>query len=101
MKEPLESKQVVSDLPDPTIEDTIPEWKELCDRITNVFKFFRTRQRVLAGEPLWNMSKGLLENEHLMEPWAFNIYQLIVSSAPGAAISAFLLLYSPFNQYAF
>jgi hypothetical protein len=70
----------------PSAGDVLPPYSEAVEHVTKLRQYFRTRQRVLAGEHLWDRSKAELQAAQLMEPWRFNVYQSVLSAAPAIVL---------------
>jgi len=60
---------------------------EPISRFKKLKKFWKTRDSVLAGVPLYEYSKAKLSQEGLMGPWEFNVTQSTLAGLPGSAIA--------------
>lgn len=63
--------------------DVIP----VLDKLKELKSFWRTRQAVLGGEALHELTKDELKQRELMGPWKFNIVQSTLSALPSVAIA--------------
>lgn len=88
MVKPNESSE--DEPPDPQLEDIFSPWKEFCDDRTKFFSYLRTRRAIRAGNALWDLSKEEIKANHWQEPWAFNLYQSVLSALP-ATLAIYLL----------
>src|SRR2546425_5252628 len=63
--------------------------------IEKLMSYFRTRRCVLRGEPLWALNKRDLESRGLMTPLKFNLFQSVLSAAPGTLLALLLVFFFP------
>lgn len=83
----------MSDAPDETktAKEDFEKSSELfepLERIKDFGKFWRTRQAVLSGEPLYKYPKKELDRRKLLGPWKFNIIQSSIAGLPSVFIIA-------------
>lgn len=70
--------------------DLFPPFGGVIESALKLRTFFRTRQRVLAGDALWSLSESEISGIQLMAPWKFLSYQGVLSgSSPWATIRIF------------
>lgn len=71
-----------------TVWDRIPLVRSLRD----IVRFFPTRQAVLQGEPLYNLSKAELKQRRFLGPWSFNAVESTLAGIPGLLLGIFALI---------
>jgi hypothetical protein len=67
---------------EPGFKELWPWASDKIDRASKIIRFYRTRQKILNGEMLWNLSKDEIDSSKLLGPWQFNIFQSVLSALP-------------------
>jgi len=71
--------------------DSVPVWSKYKELVS----FFATRKAILAGTPLYDLSKAELKAADLMDPWKFNIVQSAFAAAPTLALTILAAYFFP------
>jgi hypothetical protein len=67
-------------------------------KVKDIRPFLNTREAILEGEKLYNLSQGQIKERGLLGPWAFNAVQSTIDSLPGIVVGACITLLWPFAK---
>lgn len=80
-----------------TAKDMIPNIQSEAVRLFSLRKFYRTREAIKKGIPLWKRSSAELKSAGFMGPWTANFYKSILVGLPVSITIWFIDLIIPYD----